>query len=125
MRSRRLRFCLRVRWWRIVGYKLHAWGMTNDTTSYREALLRGLTNPVEAEHYLNAVLEGYPVGFLKALRNVAQARQMAKVAQDAGIQRESLYRALSEDGNPTLETLTAVLEALGLRLAVASQHKAA
>ena len=99
--------------------------MTNDTTSYREALLRDLTNPVEAEHYLNAVLEGYPEGFLKALRNVAQARQMAKVAQDAGIQRESLYRALSEDGNPTLETLTAVLEALGLRLAVASQHKAA
>ena len=56
---------------------------------------------------------------------MAQARQVAKVAQDAGIQRESLYRALSEDGNPTLETLTAVLEALGLRLAVASQHKAA
>ena len=108
---------------RIVSYTRG--NMTNETTSYREALLRDLTNPVEAEHYLNAVLEDYPEGFLKALRNVAQARQMAKVAQDAGIQRESLYRALSEDGNPTLETLTAVLEALGLRLAVASQHKAA
>lgn len=98
--------------------------MATKTSSYREALLKDLANPAEATHYLNAVLEDYPEGFLKALRNVAQARQMAKVAQDAGIQRESLYRALSEDGNPTLETLTAVLEALGLRLAVATQEKA-
>jgi probable addiction module antidote protein len=99
--------------------------MAIKTSSYREALLQDLSDPLEAEHYLNAVLEDYPDGFLKALRNVAQARQMAKVAQDAGIQRESLYRALSEDGNPTLETLTAVLDALGLRLAVATHGKAA
>jgi probable addiction module antidote protein len=99
--------------------------MAIKTSSYHAALLRDLADPEEAEHYLNAVLEDYPEGFLKALRNVAQARQMAKVAQDAGIQRESLYRALSEDGNPTLETLTAVLDALGLRLAVASHKQAA
>jgi probable addiction module antidote protein len=91
---------------------------------YREALLANLANPAEAEGYLNAVLEDYPAGFLKALRNVAQARQMAKVAQDAGIQRESLYRALSDDGNPTLETLTAVLSAVGLKISIATVEEA-
>jgi probable addiction module antidote protein len=94
--------------------------MATKTSSYHEALLADLADPNEAKHYLNAVLEDYPQGFLKALRNVAQARQMAKVAQDAGIPRESLYRALSEDGNPTLDTLTAVLAALGLKLSIAS-----
>jgi probable addiction module antidote protein len=43
---------------------------------------------------------------------------MTKVAKDAGIQRESLYRALSDHGNPTLDTLTGVLSALGLKLSV-------
>jgi len=94
--------------------------MATKTRPYREALLEDLADPETAQHYLNATLEDYPEGFLKALRNVAQARQMAKVAQDAGMQRESLYRVLSEDGNPTLETLTAVLTALGLRLSVAA-----
>ena len=89
------------------------------TRPYREVLLANLTDPVEAEGYLNAVLEEYPEGFLKALRNVAQARQMAKVAQEAGIQRESLYRVLAEGGNPTLETLTAVLKAVGLKISIA------
>jgi probable addiction module antidote protein len=94
--------------------------MATKTSSYHEALLADLADPNEAKHYLNAVLEDYPQGFLKALRNVAQARQMAKVAQDAGIPRESLYRALSEGGNPTLDTLTAVLTALGLKLSISS-----
>jgi probable addiction module antidote protein len=94
--------------------------MAMKTSSYHEALLADLADPNEAKHYLNAVLEDYPQGFLKALRNVAQARQMAKVAQDSGVPRESLYRALSDDGNPTWDTLTAVLAALGLKLSIAS-----
>jgi len=89
------------------------------TRPYREVLSANLTDPVKAEGYLNAVLEEYPEGFLKALRNVAQARQMAKVAQEAGIQRESLYRVLAEGGNPTLDTLTAVLKAVGLKISIA------
>ena len=89
------------------------------TRPYREVLLANLIDPVEAKGYLNAVLEEYPEGFLKALRNVAQARQMAKVAQEAGIQRESLYRVLAEGGNPTLDTLTAVLKAVGLKISIA------
>jgi probable addiction module antidote protein len=53
-----------------------------------------------------------------ALRQVAQAQGMDAVADRAGIQRESLYRALSPKGNPTLKTLLAILAGAGLRLAV-------
>jgi len=90
----------------------------SNTRPYREALLESLTDPVEAKLYLKAVLEDYPEGFLKALRNVAQANQMTKVAKAAGVKRETLYRALSDDGNPTLDTLTGVLAALGLKFSV-------
>jgi probable addiction module antidote protein len=90
------------------------------TSSYRESLMEALKDPAEAAAYLNAGLEDSPQAFLKAARNVAQAHEMSKVAKGSGIQRESLYRALSENGNPTLDTLTAVLAALGLRLSIAS-----
>ena len=93
--------------------------MASKTSSYREALVESLADSNEAVRYLNAVLRDYPEGFLKALRNVAQARQMSKVAEEAGIQRETLYRALSDDGNPTLETFTSVLASLGLRMTIA------
>jgi probable addiction module antidote protein len=67
--------------------------MTIKTSSYRQSLLTALLDPVEASAYLNAALEDSPEAFLKALRNVAQARQMTRVAKDAGIQRETLYRS--------------------------------
>jgi probable addiction module antidote protein len=88
------------------------------TTSYRQSLLTALEDPVEASAYLNAALDDSPQAFLKALRNVAQARQMSRVAKDAGVQRETLYRSFSEQGNPTFETLSSVLEALGMRLSI-------
>jgi probable addiction module antidote protein len=88
------------------------------TTSYRESLLAVLADPIEASAYLNAALEDSPHAFLKALKNVAQARQMTRVAKDAGIQRETLYRSFSEQGNPTLETLSSVLAALGMKLSI-------
>jgi len=90
--------------------------MPRQTRSYREALLESLSDPIEAVHYLNAAIDDSPEMFLKALRNVAQARQMAKVARDAGVTRESLYRATSEIGNPTLETLDSVLAAVGIKI---------
>ncbi len=75
--------------------------------------------------YLKAALEELDdpnhraVGLL-ALRDVAAAYGgVAAVAQEAGITREALYRALSPSGNPTLKTLLAVLHAVGLRLSVA------
>ena len=53
-----------------------------------------------------------------ALRHIAEAQGMASVAEKAGMPRESLYRALSPRGNPTIKTLLAVLAASGLKLGV-------
>jgi probable addiction module antidote protein len=92
------------------------------TSSYREALMEALADPAEAAAYLNAALEDSPESFLKALGNVAQARQMTKVAQDAGIQRETLYRSFSSTGNPTFTTLSSVLHAVGLRLFIGAEE---
>src|ERR1700678_2139397 len=92
--------------------------MSRKTSSYRDSLLRRLTNPAEAEAYLNAGLDDSLPAFLKALKNVMQAHQMAKVAKESGVQRESLYRSFSERGNPTLATLSSVLAAMGLKISV-------
>jgi len=70
--------------------------------------------------YLKAVLHDQddPRVRLMALRHLAQARGIAKVAKAASIERESLYRALSIRGNPRLSTLVAVTKAIGFRLTV-------
>ena len=78
-------------------------------------------SPSLAVKYLNATLENSedPGAFLIALRRVAEARGgIAKVAKAAGIERESLYRALSAKGNPRMSTLVAVTKAMGLRITV-------
>lgn len=62
---------------------------------------------------------------MSALGKVAQANQMAKVAKESGVQRETLYRSLSERGNPTLDTLTGVLSALDLRISIVSSKSGA
>lgn len=101
------------------------------SVSHDEALVRELrADPAFAAEYLQAAMEDTdePAVLLIALRHVSEAFGMAEVAREAGIKRESLYRALSPKGNPTLKTLTAVLKAVGLRLAVApdaSEHPAA
>jgi len=92
--------------------------MPKRTREYRPWLLKELSNPREAAGYLNAALGDSPEMFLVALRNVAEARQMARIAKGAGIARESLYRTLSKSGNPRLNTLNGILKALGLRIAV-------
>jgi len=62
-------------------------------------------------------------GGLLALRSVAEAYGgLGAVAAEAGISRESLYRALSPKGNPTLKTLIAVLKTMGLRLTVTEKQ---
>lgn len=74
-----------------------------------------------AAEYLKVALEGTeePAVLLIALRRIAEARGgLAKVAKAAGIERESLYRALSARGNPRLSTLVAVTKAMGLKLTV-------
>ena len=81
-------------------------------------------NPEFAASYLAAAMEetDEPGVLLIALRQIAEARGgMAKLAKDAGIQRESLYRALSKRGNPRLTTLLAVIRAMGMTLTVAAK----
>lgn len=88
---------------------------------YEEALDEDLKDPVEAVDYLNACLEdGDPEVFLLALRDVARAQGgIAKLAEMTELNREHLYRILSENGNPAFSSLEALLDAMGFRLAVA------
>jgi probable addiction module antidote protein len=90
------------------------------TVSHRERLIVELrADPKLATEYLNAAAEDEdPRVYLAALRTVAEAEGMAKVAKAAGVPRESLYRALSSGGNPRFSTFHAILKAAGLKLAV-------
>ena len=90
------------------------------TVAHRERLLQELRADQElAAEYLNAAAaEDDPRIYLTALRTVAEAQGMAKVAKAAGVPRESVYRALSEGGNPRFDTLQAILRAAGFKLAV-------
>jgi len=92
--------------------------------SHDEAVIDMLcADPEFAAEYLKAALEeadepGGRGALLMALRHVAEAHGMTKLARSAGVKREALYRALSPKGNPTLKTLSAVLDAVGLKLMV-------
>ena len=78
-----------------------------------------LRSPAEMAAYLDAWLAAAPedaAGIARALGDIARAKGMSRVARDAGLSRESLYKALSESGNPTFATVLKVAKALGLRL---------
>jgi probable addiction module antidote protein len=92
------------------------------SVSHDESMVRELrSDPKFAAEYLKVALEDTeePAVLLIALRRIAEARGgIAKVAKAAGVERESLYRALSARGNPRLSTLVAVTKAVGLKLTV-------
>ena len=93
--------------------------MSEVTVPYIDGLLEDLADPEEAAAYLNAALEdGDQEVFLLALRHVAEARGMSQVARKTRLNRESLYRMLSAEGNPQLASLNSLLRGVGLRLAV-------
>ena len=78
-----------------------------------------LRTPEEMAAYLDAWLEEAPedvAGIARALGDIARAKGMTQVAKDAGLSRESLYRALSSGGNPSFATILKVAKALGVRL---------
>ncbi len=78
-----------------------------------------LRTPEEMAAYLDAWLTEAPddaAGIARALGDIARARGMTQVARDAGLSRESLYKALSETGNPSFATILKVARVLGLRL---------
>jgi probable addiction module antidote protein len=84
-----------------------------------------LRNENEIAAYLEAVLEdGDPRAMPVALRTVADALGgLAVLAERTGLSRETLYRTLSEKGNPRYDTLTSILGAFGLRVSVAPQRR--
>jgi probable addiction module antidote protein len=78
-----------------------------------------LRTPEEMAAYLEAWLEEAPDdvgGLARALGDIARAKGMTQVAKETGLSRESLYRALSAEGNPSIATVLKVTKALGLRL---------
>jgi probable addiction module antidote protein len=96
------------------------------SVSHDAAMVKKLrTNRAFAAEYLKAAIEDaeQPQVLLIALRHIAEARGgVAKIAKAAGIERESLYRALSPRGNPRFSTLVAVTKAMGLTLTVETAH---
>lgn len=80
-----------------------------------------LDSPEEIASYLETAFEdGDPAIIRRALSNAARARGMTALAEETGIGRDTLYKALGEDGNPTLDTLIKVIKALGVKLSVAA-----
>lgn len=78
-----------------------------------------LRTPEEMAAYLDAWFVEAPEdagGIARALGDIARAKGMSQVARDAGLSRESLYKALSESGNPSFATILKVARALGVRL---------
>ncbi len=88
-----------------------------ETTPYDVS--EHLRTPEEMAAYLDAWLDEAPddaAGIARALGDIARAKGMSQVAKDAGLSRESLYRALSAEGNPSFATVLKVAKALGVRL---------
>ena len=80
-----------------------------------------LRTPEEMAAYLQACLaecDGDPSFVAKALGDIARAKGMSALARETGLGRESLYKALSPDGNPQLGTILKVAKALGLEISV-------
>jgi probable addiction module antidote protein len=94
---------------------------------YDDWLIEQLKDPAEAAAYLETVIEeGDQAAIMLALRQVAQAQGgVAAIARKAKLTREATYKMLSKSGNPELRSLTAVLEAAGLRIAVKPIEKQA
>lgn len=96
-------------------------------TDYQEDLIEWLKNPKHAAGYLNeAIEEGEKELILLALRNVAEAKGgMSNIAEKASLNRENLYRMLSKRGNPQMGSIIKLLHALGLKLTIEPELKAA
>jgi len=93
--------------------------MTKPSVRYDAGLHEDLRDPLEAAAYLNAALEdGSQDIFLMALRDVAKAHGLTHLARETGLSRENMYRILSEEGNPQLSSLKALLDSLELKLSV-------
>lgn len=95
--------------------------------SYDEWVIESLKDNKKAQaEYVRATIEenrGFPKAILVALRHVAEARGFKNFAEETQLNRETLYKTLSENGNPTLESLSKMLDVLGLDLSVKPKSK--
>ena len=92
---------------------------TSRTQTIAYDIAEQLRTSEEMAAYLDAWLTDAPddaTGIARALGDIARARGMSQVARDAGLSRESLYKALGENGNPSFATVLKVARALGVRL---------
>jgi probable addiction module antidote protein len=93
--------------------------MTRPSVTYDIGMHEDLRDPVEAAEYLNAALEdGAQDVFLTALRDVAKAHGLTRLSRETSLNRENMYRILSEEGNPQLSSLKALLDSLELKLSI-------
>ena len=95
------------------------------TTTSRYDVAEHLRTPEEMAAYLEACIEeadGDASFIAKALGDIARAKGMSQVARDAGLSRESLYKALSGDSAPGFDTVLKVMNALGLKLHAEAVH---
>jgi probable addiction module antidote protein len=95
------------------------------TKTTRYDVAEHLRTPEEMAAYLEACLEeanGDAAFIAKALGDIARAKGMTQVARDAGLSRESLYKALSGDRSPSFDTILKVVGALGLKLYAEASH---
>jgi len=96
------------------------------TVNYEKGLLDRLQYPEYASEYLNEALsEGSQEMFMLALRDVAKAKGITIAAREANLNRETMYRMLSEKGNPNLSSLNKLLDTLGLTLNIGIKENAA
>ena len=89
------------------------------TVTTRYDVAEHLRTPEEMAAYLEACMEeahGDAAFVARALGNITRAKGMSQVARDAGLSRESLYKALSGERNPSFDTILKVIDALGLKL---------
>jgi probable addiction module antidote protein len=96
--------------------------------SYKDYLYEKLKNPEQAQEYLNAAFEDYfqsnDLGpLLLAIRDIAETKGMAVLAKQTHLNRQSLYKSLSEEGNPSFGTICAILKMMGLQIGIKESIK--
>lgn len=89
--------------------------MTETLHAYDPA--EALTSDEAVDLFMKDAFKTRDAGYIAhALGVVARARGMSRIAEETGLAREALYRSLANDGNPTLKSMLAVMQALGLEL---------
>ena len=96
------------------------------TRSHEEALMEELQDPELVANYLTAAIEENDLKtFLLVLRDIAKAQGVSKISKHTKINRQHIYRALSKNGNPTLNNMMNILSALDFEFQVIAKKKAA